>query len=838
MAILPAHLKTLIPGLLLIPAALLAEYRGKTAGDEALRQGEYSTAASFYEQYFQEASSSGDAAGEKDAFERRIDVLILADLPEIAAKQIREYQLRFPGADPIAVTMWDADIQLLRKNPTAAKTGLERILPALTADNPRRVHALLSLARAHEQTGDYSAAAKLYFSIAETGKNKGSKLQTEAWERGIFCLAFTSGGEDPLLMIADHPASSDPASQRRIQLLTAFLAMKADPSLISRTVWEKCKNAGSSDNRLSYPVFSSLADDAFLQGKLEIAAEAYAAAFEFAPGKEDAFQTIRRLIQVIRAAGKKEEAADLALKTLDLFRGDYASAKFKEEVAEILQDAGKYPEAAEMFANLAQNPSAAEEVRHRAMCRLVKLSGKTALPEKTAALLDSYFSGEREGERKYLYAESLLENGKYAQAGSAFVDVAVKYSKWKSLALYQAAFSSLKNANPAPALAMITDLFREKLSPKMEADATFLKARALEDSGKPEEACGEYVKYAEMNGRDESFSVQALLRAGILSFKAGNNAKALEMFDRLIREYPKNPASADAASWKIYIYRTIGDDYRADRATYELSAAWPDSQISFDALYLLAENSFSTDSYYKISQSLKALYQQAKTDENKVRVLCGQAALAICNKRYNTALEYLNRIESEFPNTGALADALYLKADVLRNTGELRKALEMYRKVLLLHPNMYLERAAQGAVGDCLFTIAGKDQSSAGYAEALQAYRVILERKDLDPGLRAMVLFKTGRSAELSGDDDTAVKYYKEAVYLPTAFNSPASRYWGTRSAEAIYSIAEKRPVRHHIEDASAALSLLEKHGIISAGSAEKRTEILKRSRFRPYGKR
>ena len=97
-----------------------------------------------------------------------------------------------------------------------------------------------------------------------------------------------------------------------------------------------------------------------------------------------------------------------------------------------------------------------------------------------------------------------------------------------------------------------------------------------------------------------------------------------------------------------------------------------------------------------------------------------------------------------------------------------------------------------------------------------------------------MTLYKLGRSAELSGNDDLAIEQYKKVLYLPSSFNTPASRLWVAKAAEAIYSIAEKRPVKQHIENAESALKMLEKYQIIPAGTAETRTNILKRARFRP----
>ena len=79
-----------------------------------------------------------------------------------------------------------------------------------------------------------------------------------------------------------------------------------------------------------------------------------------------------------------------------------------------------------------------------------------------------------------------------------------------------------------------------------------------------------------------------------------------------------------------------------------------------------------------------------------------------------------------------------------------------------------------------------------------------------------------------------ALAYYKQALYLPAAFSTPASRLWAAKAAEAIYSIAEKRPIKQHIEDAASALNLLEKYQIIPKGTAMRRIDILKKARFRP----
>lgn len=837
------YFKTALSGLLLLPAVLSAdlEYRGKTAGDEAFRNGDYSAAASFYEQFQNTAQAAGDAQSVRIAMERRIDALILGARPDEAEKLLQAYQQKFPGTDPLAVTMWKADIQLLQKKPDDARRNLERILPALTTDNPRRVHALYSLARAYEQLKNYTAAARLYFSIGQDDskgvfarKSEPSKLQIMAWERGIYCLAFTSRFNEAFFALADHPDIGDPSVQKRLQLLSSFLMIKTEPKRNLASVWERCSKVNFEKNELNYPIFSAIGDHAAREGLFDIAAEAYALAYNHSPGKEEAFETLRRLLSVIHLSGGKEEAAELVLKILELFKGDYASIKFQEEIAGILYNAGKYQEAAKLYASLSRNPAVPAASKHTAMICLVRISAKDRLPDEYMKLLDGYFSGEKNGERLYYFAETILADKKYKEAIRSFQSVARKYPAWKTRALYQAAYANLISGHPDESLKMLADFFTSGMGGREETQGIYLKARALEDLGKNQEAWQEFERYSQRSDKEPEFSVESLFRGGRLAFLAGKPEKAIQLFNRLIKEYPRSAKSADAANWKIYIFRSLGDDYRADLATYELQTAWPGSQITFDAMYRLAENNFSTDSYSKVIQLLDALFQQTTKPENKARVLCGQAFLSVYHKKYKEAAGYLDRLDSEYPGSRVQTEAAFLRGDIARIQGDYQGAIEYYKKVLTLNPDRYLSNAAMGSVGDCYFILAEKLQNPSAYAEALKAYQKILEQKDLDTGLYAMTLYKAGRSMELMGNDDQALAYYRKTLYLPASFNTPASRLWGAKAAEAIYTIAEKRPIKQHIEEAHAALKLLEKYKIIPAGSAERRTNTLKKLRFRP----
>ena len=105
-------LHKILLGSFLIPAVLFAEYKDKISGDKAFRDGDYSSAASFYGRYLEEAKNSGDPEKERDAYERRIDALILSRSPDEAEKLLRNYKLNFTVCNHIR-NIWTSFIELL-----------------------------------------------------------------------------------------------------------------------------------------------------------------------------------------------------------------------------------------------------------------------------------------------------------------------------------------------------------------------------------------------------------------------------------------------------------------------------------------------------------------------------------------------------------------------------------------------------------------------------------------------------------------------------------------------------------------------------------------------------
>ncbi len=97
-----------------------------------------------------------------------------------------------------------------------------------------------------------------------------------------------------------------------------------------------------------------------------------------------------------------------------------------------------------------------------------------------------------------------------------------------------------------------------------------------------------------------------------------------------------------------------------------------------------------------------------------------------------------------------------------------------------------------------------------------------------------MAYYKSGRCEELLGNDDSALERYKTAVYHLNPQAASATILWGTKAAEAIASMAEKRPLKLHVEAAVAALQKLADLDLMEPEFIDERILKLEKLKYKP----
>lgn len=811
-----------------------AVYRNRISGDQSFAAGDYPVAASFYAQYAKEAADADDKDSLRDAYERQIDALILGRMPEMAERALNEYEMKYPGVNPLSLSMWKADLKILQGHPQDAIRIFERIMPGLTSEDPRRLRALASLAHAHELNKNFSAAADTYQVLMSTAGK--SPLAKTAFERRILCLASSDTPRQALNELLNMPASITEADREVMRLLTIYALIKTEGFANVASPWQEVlKKIQNLRSPMLYAVLSAIGDEAAKAGKSDMAQEAYRAAFTHAVNKAYAYDTIQNLIKLLDRTKEPSKAAALALKSFELFKGPYANPDIKLKTARILRSADKFKEAVELYRNISTDPAAGQDIRKTAVLECAYLQNAVKDSKAAEETLRGYFrSPEQKGELDFLIADLLFRRNEFAKAAEAFQQTAVNYPGLRLKALYQSALAWYSAKVYANTIAKADELAAEAPGSEFTVKALYLKAMAQEAAGMLAQAEGTYERYAALPNAEPAYAAKALFKAAKIAFSLKKPLEAEKLFQTLIAKYPKDPLAPPASYWRIYSFQSRGDEILAERETWLLVDKYPNSQYAIDALFNLATHYADSGSALRANAVLDDLLKRVKSAPLKAKALLEKAAIAFKAGDSDAALALLDQLYARYPNVPVLPEACYLNADILRKNGNYEQAVNFYNKVLEHHPEPIIEISAIGSIADTLFTQASGRNDDALYSDALGKYNLILAKNDIPEPLKAMALYKSGRCEELLGNDDKALERYKTAVYYLSPRAASATILWGTKAAEAIAALAEKRPLKTHVEAAVAALQKLSDLDLMEPEFIDERILKLEKLNYKP----
>ncbi|MGV3539129.1 MAG: tetratricopeptide repeat protein [Rufibacter sp.] len=164
--------------------------------------------------------------------------------------------------------------------------------------------------------------------------------------------------------------------------------------------------------------------------------------------------------------------------------------------------------------------------------------------QKNAEALAAMFQAEY-----YFEADSLNKalNGDGQYAG--FKSIADEYGNTKAgnLANYYAGVASLKQGKFQDAVNYLEEFSSDDLL--LQARAYALQGDAQLELGKNEEAASLYKKAAEHKAND-FFSPQYLMKAAMAHEVANQYNEAVDIYDRIINDYPLSPEVTDAKKYK------------------------------------------------------------------------------------------------------------------------------------------------------------------------------------------------------------------------------------------------------------------------------------------------
>ena len=477
-----------------VTAVMESESRDKKAGDRAFAAKDYAVAASFYGKYLEDARKAGSLENTRDAYERLLDALVLGRMPDLAEKTLQDYETAFPGANPLSLSMWRGDILSQRGRYAEAQKIYERILPALASKDPRRMRTLFSYGFVLERLKAYKSAAKVYNILyQQIGASALGKL---AFERCVLCSAAAGEPRQALDLLLSYPPNSDSKDFAAYRLLNAYILLKAEGVDAASGAWQALlRDLKGEREPLTYLIASSYGDAFAVTKNYALALDSYRAAFNAAAGKQEAFDTLERIIQVFSRIGDRQKAAALAVKQLELFKNSLVSTDTKLNTARLLEESGNTEGALQLYESVYSNINSSPEKKREALRRYGMLQGAGNRFREAEKLIRSYYRGAAEADGEFLIGEVLVAHGKVDRYIAVYREIAKKWPALAPRALYLAASAALDAKEADKTLALVNELKKLNLPEPEKDNILFMEASADESKGLLKEARGLYKKF-------------------------------------------------------------------------------------------------------------------------------------------------------------------------------------------------------------------------------------------------------------------------------------------------------------------------------------------------------
>ena len=684
-------------------------YPDKVSGDLARTSGEYGAAASFYRQYRAKAEQNGDSAARQDAYACELDALILANLAESAAKLLDEYRAAFPQLDSNLVTLWQAEISLIRRSADEADKLLRQLLPSLEKDNPdllaMQLRVFSCAAFAAELKGDQATAAKYYGDIAGKAGLKTS-LGRRALERQALSLGTLGKYDEAFELLKKMPDTDTDAKS----ILRFFLTLSRDGVDTVAEEWTRIQSipAPRKDN-FFFLAACRIGEEFSKREDYRRAAEAFNLAYSFAVVREDAFDAMTRLIGAFQRLKDRKTAADLVMNMLTVFKDSKLSPDFKLQIASILFQANRPDDALDICLTCISDtdaPAADREAAYRKLLDMMLAEKAYPSARKFVAAFDTVPA--QKSARAMDLANITWREGKPAEAAKLYRAVGESSAEYRSEAMLDAMRCSLEAGLYADLLETAAAL--RKADPEhVDPEAVYLSAIAQEKTGDAESAAQSYLDYEKTAPKTAATLERrgaALYAAGRLQIRLGEPGKAVESLRRLRQDYASLPVAGPGRYWLIHALYASGDEVGAERESWRFIEDDPESEYAGAALLRLAEHYRGTGSVQHAESTVDQLLNQEKYPKIRARASYEKALIAYQRDDLPAALAALDAVDALSPDAALKGDVHYLRGDIARASNDFTKARAEYEAAAKAVPGTLLEQAALGSAADCVYALA------------------------------------------------------------------------------------------------------------------------------------
>ncbi len=424
---------------------------------------------------------------------------------------------------------------------------------------------------------------------------------------------------------------------------------------------------------------------------------------------------------------------------------------------------------------------------------------------------------EKRANAEMMLAQALYYGGKVPDAVARLREILKKYSSIDAVrkkCLYLLILASYKGKDYASARDLIRSYMEQFPSgDKQSVEIQLYLADCEHELGRKSEAAGIYENCALMAPSEPS-APEALLKSARIHIELREFSDAERILDRIILNYSRSPSYEAAIYNKISAYVLSDDEKKLKDQKSAMLGNLKGSRSFFPAVLLIADYYSGLKKYGETIKILDeilgdpSLLQSDEKDEtagkgkpqksgNKdwiSRLVYEKSLIQHKAGMDKESLASLDILLKTHPDSSSLADAYFLRGDILSFGNEFEKAVESYKESAKIRPESEMADSALARAAECLFTMRTDKEN---LEEASSINRKLLEKNNLGQAFREHVQYNLGRCEEEAGNKEAALLLYHKVL---TEYKNDALKHgmfrdpiWLVRSANAAAKIYRER---------------------------------------------
>ena len=303
------------------------------------------------------------------------------------------------------------------------------------------------------------------------------------------------------------------------------------------------------------------------------------------------------------------------------------------------------------------------------------------------------------------------------------------------------------------AAATFSNLLKEKPDYK-DADSVYYELGWAQKSQKKDaDAVATFQTLVE-KFPDSNLTPDAQFLIGDFQYDKKDFAKAAVAYHEAMTKAGKSKLGEEA-TYKLGLTYFLQDQFENAQKTFNYQqVTWPQGPLTADATFWEAESLFKQN---KFAEALPIYEKVTKPSSKEITelMLLHAADSAGQIDQWQKALQLVERLLTEMPESKYLCQALYQKGWTQQNLNQLDEALKTYEQVIGKCGDESAARA-QFMTGEILFQQKKHD-------EAIRAYFLVIGGYNL-PSLQADAIYEAARCFEVLGKKPQAKRQYQQVI--------------------------------------------------------------------------